>query len=245
MATSGTYTVTITAAEIVSAALRSLGVIDPDETPGTNESANAIEALNLLLYQLRGGMSNYSQSMRIWQHETAQLTLNSSAASYSLYSSSAAALNIQIPEEIIEATLYNSSSSAETILEPMDSREYYQISNKAESGTPTRYFYKRNLSEGTLYLNYIPTSTIASDYVLNITYRQPLEVIAASSNDFDMQPEWLRALKYLLARDIASEYPEVSDSTLIRIDRLAREALERAQSFEPYLESVFITYEGS
>jgi len=222
--------------------LRSLGVIDPDETVATNESTNAIEALNLLLYQLRGPQSTFNQSVRMWQIEYVDLTLNSSAGSYIMNSTAGA--NIEMPLEIRSVALYNSSSYAETVLEPMTEDEFYQLPNKSTSGTPTRFYYQRKADYGTLYFDFIPSSTIAAGYVARIYYRQPIEVIANSSDSFDVQPEWFRALKYMLARDIASEYPEVTQQTLSRIDSLAIEALTMAQMFEPELSSIFFTFEN-
>jgi len=233
MGTSGTYTVTYTAASLITAALRALGVIDPDESITTNEQTNGIEALNNLLFQAKGPNNRMFKGVRVWQNERATLTLSTANASYTMYSSTAADVNIQIPEEIKKVLIQDTSNNIDTPLSPMSFDEYESIPAKSQYGTPQKWYYERTNTAGTLYFDCKPSSAVASANAVQVIYRQPLEIITDGTQDIDIPNHYYRAVRFLLARDMAVEFPDVSDSKFAKVERLASESLNVANSFEP------------
>lgn len=231
MTTSGTYTLTYTASQMVMAAMRVLGVVDPDEAPSSNEKSNAIEALNHILLQAKGPNNRMFKGVRVWQTEVASLTLEATRNTYLLKPGGQA--SIQIPEEIKTVFLRHTSTTTDTNLEPIGYDEYYNIPNKLQQSMPTRWYYERTNSTGTLYLDCKPSTSVAAAYCGAVVYRQPLEIVSVGSNEIDIPGYYYRPIKFILARDIAPEFPEVSMETFNKVERLAQEALNVANSFEP------------
>ena len=62
---------------------------------------------------------------------------------------------IQIPSEILRVALKKTSTSDEQALRPITMEEYRAIANKAQTGTPTMWAYKKRLVQGTLYVDMI------------------------------------------------------------------------------------------
>ena len=225
MATSGTYTVTYTANELVKAALRKIGAIDTGETVGSQPMADGIEALNMILFQFRGGGNIYTPSMRMWTRERASLTLSGSI-SFDLQPTGGD-LDIQIPEEILSVLIRNSDDT-DSILESMTLEQFEAISDKTAEGTPTRYYYEKRLDKGVLYFDFIPETLTDT---CEIVYRQPIEVITGSANEIDCEPHWRRPLVMTLAVDLFPEYYR----TQVPADlvELKEQSLRLAQTFQP------------
>ena len=230
MATSGVYTVTVTAATIVEGALRTLGAVQEGNSPTSSEMLDGIEALNFLILQWQGPQSPLLHGMKMWQRERVSLALDITKNSYDLMPSGGDS-DMQIPVEIIAAKLQN-SDDVDVVLSPMTIAEYESIGTKSASQTPTAYYYEKRLDKGVLYLNGKPSD--ATD-TIELTYRQPFELINAQTDELDMEPFYYRALKYNLAVDLSPEFGE-TPSTVIG---LAQQSLEIAQSFYPETTDVY------
>lgn len=81
MATSGTRTFTMTAAEIIEHALKQLSVIGANEAVSSEDSADSLKVLNLILKSLQ------TKGLNLWTRETAYVFLQSDTYSYTLTSS--------------------------------------------------------------------------------------------------------------------------------------------------------------
>ena len=196
MTTSSTYAITVTAQSMVNAISR---IVFNTSKPDAAETKDIIEAINFWMLQIQEPTSTFNPSELIWQRETVDLTL-SSKISYDLKPSGGDA-DIQIPLEIITANIKDTDSNEYT-LDPMDVFEFQAIADKTATGSPSKYLYERRLDTGKFSLDIIPADTTD---VVDIIYRQPLELITAGNETFDIIPYFYRFMKYDVALDMAPE----------------------------------------
>ena len=122
---------------------------------------------------------------------------------------------IQRPVDIIEARKHDSNDKDTPLI--LKSRiEYESFSDKISSGTINSIYYDPQLNNGILKI--WPACGDVKDYVL-MTVRYPLEDVIASTDDFDMPPEWLEVLAWNLATRIAPKYgKQLSSDFIIRAE---------------------------
>ena len=122
---------------------------------------------------------------------------------------------IQRPVDIIEARRHDSDDKDTPLI--LKSRiEYESFSDKISSGTINSIYYDPQLNNGILKI--WPACGDVKDYVL-MTVRYPLEDVIASTDDFDMPPEWLEVLAWNLATRIAPKYgKQLSQDFIIRAE---------------------------
>lgn len=82
-------------------------------------------------------------------------------------------------------------------------RDYFMLPNKEDTGLPVQAYYDPQTSTGKLYV--WPAPDTVDDH-LRFTYSRPLQDFDSLTDDPDFPTEWLKALKYNLAVDIAPEY---------------------------------------
>ena len=224
MTTSDVYTEDRTVKVLLEDALRSLNVIEPDESANTEQITICIRALNDLIYQFKGPEGPITQSMKVWQRERDSLTLT--AKNNFNLKPSGGDLDIQTPVEIMFATLKNTDSQ-EVTLDPMSYLDYQAIGDKTAEGPPSRYYYEKRLDTGVLYLNFVPSDT--SD-TIELLHRQPLEIVTLKTQTLDVEDYLLRAIKWNLAVEVG---PIFVESIPQIVTNLASESLAIAQTFEP------------
>ena len=227
MATSGTYTLSVTATQMVSAIMRALGVLDLDESPTANESSAVIQAINFWMFQKKAPPFHLNPGSMMWTRETADLTL-AAKASYDL-KPSGGDCDIQIPVQILTATLKDTDAN-ETPLSFMSLEDYQTLPKKNDTGTPTRIYYEKRIDTGKLYLDYIPSDTTD---VIDFVYRQPLEIISAGANEFDIEDYWYRAIRFGVALDVAGDFNVNNAMVLQRCKGLYDDAMRHVGAFFP------------
>lgn len=204
MTTSGSTNWTRTGHEIVRSALRSIGVIASGETPTSDEYADGLEALNLLIKAWQ------AEDIGLWLIDTGSFTLTSGKTSYSLGPGGDYA--IVRPLEIVETRFYNSTAVTYTPLTKLASSEFYGISNRTLPGTPTEFYYVPTLSLGYLYLWPIWNGTAADQIIFR--YKTEVEDFDTNKDNPDFPKEWFRALRFNLAIELAPEYGKEVGATL-------------------------------
>lgn len=198
MATSGSVNFSVTGTQIIDAALRLIGVLGSGESASGSDFVAAKEALNMLIKQYMAPSNRLFRGFKSWYRERFSLTLTASSS----FSLDQANQSIDTPEHILSVVLATSDDDR-IVLEPMTVEEYHELPNQSETGDPTRYYYERTLSSGTLYLDYIPSDTTKT---IEILYLRPLEDIDAGANTFDFPQHWYRPLKFALAMELGPEY---------------------------------------
>lgn len=138
------------------------------------------------------------------------------------------------PVKILSARRHNIVSAIDTPLIEMDRAEYFELPNKGNSGSVNSFFYDR--STNTLgYLYFWPAPSSVED-IIKMTVARPIEDFTVAGDATDLPQEWIRALEWGLADEIADEY-DVPDPKRTRIERRAAQYLDEANWWERELVS--------
>jgi len=177
-------------ADLVRATLRLIGAISSSETPNADESSDALEALNLML-------SSWGAS-RFLSASTGKVTkAMTGAASYTI--GTGGDINTTRPTALYVVTY--TYGGIDYNVKVIDYADYQKIGLKTVSGTiPDFVALKPDNPLSTIYLYPIPTTgTLTLDNI-----RPATDLTLA--DDLPYPPEWIRALKFNLAVEIAPEY---------------------------------------
>lgn len=176
--------------DLIRATLRLIGAISSSETPAADESTDALEALNMML-------GSWGAS-RFLSASTGKVTKTmTGAASYTI--GVGGDINTTRPTALYVVTY--TYGGIDYNVKVIDYADYQKIGLKTVSGTiPDFVALKHDNPLSTIYLYPIPTTgTLTLD---NIRPATDLTLV----DDLPYPPEWIRALKFNLAVEIAPEY---------------------------------------
>ena len=141
------------------------------------------------------------------------------------------------PLKILSARSFNFDSTIETPLDEMDRIEYQEMPNKAASSTVNGFYYDRRggaTNSGLIYLWPTPANV---DDAIKMTVARPIEDFSTAANDPDLPVEWIRALEWGLADELADEY-DVPEPKRTRIERRAAQYLADVNWWEKEITSI-------
>jgi hypothetical protein len=187
MPTSGVTDWTLTARDVVNAAVRDeLGIYPMGEEIPAEDMALGIFQLNALLQSLRDGAHLLTEGT---------VTVPANDPSGTLAS------NVR---EVISARFV---STYERLLTRFERDEYMSIPNKAASGEPTCFYVSSQLAVVTLYLWPVPTT----NSTVKIDYQRRVEMVTGASETIDFPEEYQGMLVANLARRMAGRYGRAAD----------------------------------
>lgn len=222
MATSGTTSATLTARQVVTAALEEIGILPLGETVASEDAAKAMQVLGLMLktWQVDGvGLQWCVQEIALtWPASTTAVTLNTNY------------LDLR--------NVRRRASNIDTPLYPLSISEYAELSNKAATGTPTSYSVLKTRT--TLEVRIWPVPT--ADTAIYAEGLRIIEDVTDLGQDLDVPQEWLETVYVCLAARLLAPYRvHVSDPALAADVRQRAAALyQRLASFDEERESVFL-----
>jgi hypothetical protein len=208
MSVSGSTDFKSSAAEIIADALGLLGVLAEEEP--------------LPAYDLQRGMRKLTQMLKHWEglgiggwlYTEGALSLVSGTASY-LFGSGGAITTV--PFEVTSARIsYNGGS--EIPLNRMSRETYRNLPNKTATGFPTNYFYDRQRDDGTMYFWPVPNSSL---FTVNHTVRRRIMDIDSQADNFDLPPEWEKAITENLADELVLPYGKAGSDEAKKIAMMA------------------------
>lgn len=223
MTTSGSIDFNLVTNGIVEEAFDICGIGSEGEAISADQYARAKRSLNLIA-------KAWSASEHLWLRTTRSVTLLASTASYALTPK---------PGRVLEVRRKVTASAIETPLMQWSRQEYIDMPNKAVDSIPTAFYYEPQSTTGTLYVWPRPSTATAAAISLELTYLRKIEDFDGSADDADMPQEWLRALSYALASELALKYgtpPPVRDE----ITRRAAEAKALIDSWDTEPASLFL-----
>lgn len=139
------------------------------------------------------------------------------------------------PLKIVSARRYNLTSAIDVPLGEMDRIEYAEMPNKTSTGAVNSFFYDRR--ENTTGLIYLWPSPETTDEIIKMTVARPIMDFTNPGDDADLPQEWIRALEWGLADEIADDY-DVPDPKRSRIERRAAQYLAEVNFWERELLSI-------
>jgi hypothetical protein len=137
--------------------------------------------------------------------------------------------NLVRPLKILSARSYNFDSAIDTPVEEMGRVEYAEMPNKSASGAINAFYYdRRENTTGYLYLWQAPQTV---DNAVKMTVAKPIEDFTVAGDDADLPQEWIRAIIWGLADEIADDY-DVPEPKRTRLERRAAQYLNEANWWE-------------
>lgn len=226
MASSGTYSFTMTRDDIIGAALRLTGAFgDQDVIPAT-DIANCAQALNILAKELA------NDGLPLWCVVDFSMALVAGQATYNLSS-----LTSQ-PRPLRLLDMYLRSATGNDVAIKIVSRyDYNTLGSKASPGVPNQAFYDPALGASTITLYDVPQDDTRT---LHVVYQRQIQDFNLAADNPDFPQEAFRLLKWCLADEIALEYQASND---VRSEINQRAAMYKNKFFDAEQEqtSVYFT----
>jgi hypothetical protein len=206
---SSTYTVTRD--QIITLALRKLGILELGETPDTDTIDNATMSLNLLIKQLS------TEGLRLWKISELIVPLTASQTSYILGGSTSTLMYDSLaptvaitdkPLKVIQG-FYRSIQVTPYIDTPVllvSKQEYNVLGSKFSTGTANTIFYDLKSLNGILYVFLTPDTNASTNIELHLIAQMPLNDISGATEIPDFPNEWMNCLVWNLADQLALEY---------------------------------------
>lgn len=193
-----TTSFSVTANDIIEASLRTLGVLGATDSATTNDKTNCLQALNIIIKDW-GKDAQY-----LWKQREVLLPMITSIASYQIGPTAigTGALVTDRPLRILDAFIRDSSGNDQT-LQIVSKQEYNMLGDKTSLGVPNQIFYDPVLTNGVLYVYNVPSD---STQTIHLITQIPISDLATVNDTFDITQEAYRAIKWVLADELALEY---------------------------------------
>jgi hypothetical protein len=216
MPTSGTTDFSMTAREIVIAALDENSILPLGEVPTADELDKCILRLNAML-------KSWQTEGMLWKQETiTQATV-------------AATASVALPTYVrgVNGVRYVESAAYERQMQRFERDEYFRLPNKASAGRSTAYYVERDNAGLTLYVWPVPAA-IAS---LKIDIDRAMDTVTEGSETVDIPEELQETVYACLAVRCAGVFGvSIREELAVRATKLERMMLDSYRPASYYLE---------
>jgi hypothetical protein len=197
MATSGTYTFSMSRDDIIKAALRLTTRYGSGETIPPQDITDCALALNMMVKPMA------YEGSPLWCIKDYAVPLISGQATYNL----STATGMTLPVRIMDAYIRDSAGNDVSIT--LESRyDYDTLGQKASPGTPNQGFYDPQLGAGTITLYNVPAD---STHTLHVVIQRQIQDFNLAVDTPDFPQEAYRMLRWNLADEISLEYSTPAD----------------------------------
>jgi len=197
--------------QIISLALRKLGVVEIGETPDAGSIANASISLNLMIKQFS------MEGLKLWKNSELIIPLTSGKTSYTLGGSSSTLMydsiapTVAITDKPLKAIqgFYRNIQTTPYIDTPLllvSKQEYNMLGSKFSTGTANTIFYDVKQLNGILYVYLTPDANAQTNLQLHLVVQLPLNDISLATDIPDFPNEWMNTLVWNLADQLALDY---------------------------------------
>ena len=202
---------TVTRDQIITLALRKLGVLEIGSTPDADTISNASMSFNLLIKQLS------TEGLKLWKISELIIPLTSNQTTYTLGGSSSAlmydSLNPTVaitdkPLKVIQGFYRNIQTTPyiDTPVMVMSKQEYTTLGSKYSTGTANTIFYDPRKLNGILYVYLTPDINAQTNIQIHIIAQMPLDDLNTALDVPDFPNEWMNCLVWSLADQLSLEY---------------------------------------
>lgn len=232
MATSGTYTFSVSRDDLINSALRLVGAIGAADTASPLDITDCALALNMVAKEIA------LSGIALWCRQKLVVPMVAGQVAYDLSTVAGAGT---LPLQILDTYVHYGINGNDRILQAISLSDYNSLGYKLSEGTPTQYYYDVALGAGTITTYPAPTTTDASEGNQLIVYvlRQVQDFNLATDTP-DFPQEAYRLLKWALADEIALEYLTPLDVRK-EINQRANSYRERFMSSQQEHASVIFT----
>jgi hypothetical protein len=138
------------------------------------------------------------------------------------------------PLRVLSARRYNIQSQIETATLQIARIDYREMPNKSNTGTVTQYFYDPQLGTGQFWVWPAP---LDSSSAVKFTWMRQIQDFVSPANTPDLPQEWINALCYNLAVEMANEF-DVPPQRFALLQQMAMQKLENVMGFDKEPESI-------
>lgn len=194
MATSGSTNWSLNRNQVITGALRKLGVLASGGTPSAAQISDATDALNAIVKALQ------ADGMPLWKITSTSFDTAADTTSYNIGPSQTVS-TIGKPLRVVQA-FYTPDEGVNTPMNIYNKYDFNNLPNNAE-GTPITLYYQPLATYGVIHVWPTPIDTSTE---ITVYYQTPYEDMDGASDDFDFPSEWMQAIIYMLAWSLAPEY---------------------------------------
>ena len=195
MSTSGTTTWKLNRNEIISAALRKLGVLSGGSSPETYQITDATQALNAMIKGFE------TDGMPLWSIKSYTFTVTQGTAAYNI--GVGQTFNTAKPLKVIQAWRNQDTNFSNVPMNVYTNYNYDLLPLALSSGTPVNLYYQPLREYGVINLWPKPNDSVTT---ITLRYQTPFEDMTSSTDDIDFPSEWTEAIIYGLAHRLSPEY---------------------------------------
>lgn len=200
---------TYTVGELCLSAARELGAVGLGDSLDSEEEGEMVTRLNSML-------AKWSVDANLFREATAETIIAAGVGAATL------------PAEVrdVRAVRYVESSTYQRQLAPWNRDEYYALPNLAQTGTPTAFYFSKQLGGGQLFL--WPVNSL--DATLVVDYNRTFFFAEGPDQELDIPAEWHEAALYGLASRCAGIFNtvELDPSIVQRCDAQAAASYQKA-----------------
>ena len=194
----------ITRDQIIITALRKLGAVEPQDTASTidaNIVTNCAQALNLMVKQWM------TEGIKLWTVTEVNFPLVLNQTSYTA-GPSLCDITTDKPLRIIQAWVRNTvvTPDIDIPLNIISRQEYNMLGSKFSTGTANSIYLNPGVTTSTIKLFLTPDASAVATYTVYMVVQRPINDISSSSAVPDFPNEWMQALVWGLADQLALEY---------------------------------------
>lgn len=183
--------------KVIAGALRKVGAISQGETPTATQISEASDTLNTLIKAWQ------ADGLPLWKIKKQGFPLVQNQAKYN--TSTDFELTSK-PLKIMQVLMHDNLANHDIQMITVSRQEYNMLGKKTNPGTPTQYYYDIQKAYGEIYIYPVPDAYSATNREIQIIYQDQFDDILGASEYPDFPNEWVRALVYGLASDLADEY---------------------------------------
>lgn len=206
-----------TAQTIINRALRLIGVLGAGESPTSDDTADALVALNAMLDSWR--------NERLMAYSISENTLTMTVGDSSYTVGSGGDLNITRPVKLEYA--FFRVNSVDYPVQIVDKGRFDAIKDKTiTSDWVEMIYYNPTMSTGTLSVWPVPSAA----NVLHVGVWQQFTAFSSASDTVTLPPGYERALAYNLAIEIAPEYGRSAASEIVDVARISKGDIKRVNA---------------
>lgn len=234
MASSGSSTFTLNLSQAITLALRKLNVLQFGASPDSISIAQATQSINIMLKAWQ------SEGIKLWTIYDLPIPYTVGKTQYVIGESGVIDVNAARPLKVLQAYLRNNTNTPVTdqIIYLLSRNEYTMLGSKFQSGDTNSLYYDPQLPNGLLNVYLTPDTITAADNTLYITVQRPIYDMVTTSDNFDLPAEWMQAVVWGLADEMAEDY-NIPDGKVARIQQKAQMYKEQLKDWDQEWASVY------
>jgi len=241
MAVTGTTTYTVDRDQIITYALRKIGALELGATADSTTISAYTDPLNMMI------KSWITKGIKLWTVTELTLPFTASKRVYIIGNTGTTEfgtpdLVANKPMELIQAWLVNVSVTPNNRipLQVISRKNYNEFGSPDSTGTPNSVFMEVGRDQSRIKVYVSPDSVAATDYQLQFVTQREIYDMTNSTDNFDFPVEWLYALGWNFAAEIATDFG-VSQQRLAFIEAKANKFLSEVEAYDVEKNSIYFT----